>query len=71
VEWFEDSSLELYDLEEDSSEKSNLAAQVPARVLELREELRAWQKEVGAKFPARNPGYDPEKPSGRAAERRF
>jgi hypothetical protein len=38
-------------------------------VTQLRDELHAWQKQVGAKFPIPNPNYDASAPSGRAANR--
>ena len=69
IEWFEDLRVELYNLEDDLSETRDLANQEPRRVEQLRDALHAWQREVGAKFPAPNPGYDPAQPSGRAARR--
>lgn len=65
VEWFEDSSVELYNLADDLGEQRDLAADEPDRVKELRAQLHAWQQEVGAKFPAPNPRFDPNKPVGR------
>lgn len=67
VHWFEDDSFELYHLREDISEKNNLAAQQPERVKSLLAELAAWQKDVGALMPVKNPNYDPAAPSGRGA----
>lgn len=69
IEWFEDERAELYNLAADIGEQSDLAGKEPRRVEQLRAELRAWQKQVGAKFPSPNPGYDAAKPSGRAAKR--
>jgi arylsulfatase A-like enzyme len=69
IEWFEDASIELFDLEKDLAEQHNLAAQEPAQVERLRARLHAWQEEVGAVFPVPNPHYDPDRPSGRAAQR--
>jgi arylsulfatase len=37
----------LSNLEDDRSEKKNLANQQPARVQELMEKIRAWEREVG------------------------
>lgn len=70
IEWMEDGRVELFNLAQDLSESTDLAAREPDRVARLRTELHAWQKEVGALFPTRNPAYDPRKPSGRAAERK-
>jgi arylsulfatase A-like enzyme len=69
IEWFEDGRVELYNLARDIGEKADLAASEPDRVMRLRDQLHAWQTEVGAKFPTPNPGYDAARPSGRAAER--
>ncbi len=51
VEWFEDGTLELYNLAQDIGEKNNLAAQHPEKVQGLRIKLIAWRKEVGALMP--------------------
>ncbi len=69
IEWQEDGHAELFNLALDLGEQNNLAAKEPQRVAQLRAELAAWQKQVGAKFPITNPNYDPAKPSGRAAKR--
>ena len=69
IEWAEDNRVELFHLAEDIGEQNNLAEKEPQRVAELRAELAAWQKQVGARFPTPNPNYDPAKPSGRAAKR--
>jgi arylsulfatase A-like enzyme len=69
IEWLEDGRTELFHLAQDLSEKNDLAAKEPQRVAQLREELHAWQKQVGAKFPIPNPHYDAAKPNGRAANR--
>ncbi len=69
IEWLEDGRSELFNLAQDLGEKNDLAAKEPQRVAQLRAELHAWQKQVGAKFPTANPNYDPARPSGRAANR--
>jgi len=51
VEFFEDNSVELYDLGKDLGERNNLADVRPDKVRELKDRLAAWQKSVGAKFP--------------------
>ena len=65
----EENRTELFDLAKDIGEQNDLAGKEPQRVAELRAELVAWQKQVGAKFPIPNPAYDAAKPSGRAANR--
>jgi arylsulfatase A-like enzyme len=65
IQWFEDDRIELYDLSKDLGEQTNLAEKEPERVAQLRAELVAWQKEVGAKFPTKNEAYVPGKSEGR------
>jgi hypothetical protein len=57
--------VELFNLKDDEGETSDLAAREPERAKAMQARLHAWQKEVGAKFSALNPAYDPGKPSGR------
>lgn len=70
IEWFEENRLELFNVGIDPGEQSDLSSEQSALASELRNELHAWQKEVGAKFPAPNPACDPAKPDGRAAVRK-
>ena len=68
IHWFEKPDApELYNLRDDLSETKNLAAQDTERVKTMLAELQAWQKEVGAIMPVKNPAYDPAKPNGRGA----
>lgn len=57
IENFEDSSAELYDLEEDVSEMTNVADQHPERTQSMLVGLHAWQKEVEALIPEQNPEW--------------
>ncbi len=67
ISWSEDQRTELYNLAQDTGEQHDLAATEPQRVAQLQDELRVWQKNVGALFPTPNPQYNPARPSGRAA----
>jgi arylsulfatase A len=58
VENFEDESIELFDLAQDRSERKNVAATEGARVAALRDKLRTWRAEVGARMPVPNPEFD-------------
>jgi len=69
IEWYEDPRIELFNLAEDIGEQTDLAQTQKACAAALRDELHAWQKQVGAKFSTPNPDYDPDKPNGRAAKR--
>lgn len=61
IEFFEDSRLELYDLESDIGESINLASDLPAKTEELHRDLKQWRSAVGAQQMAPNPEYDPSK----------
>ena len=61
LQFFEDSHLELYDLQNDIGETKNLAGAMPKKAAELKTKLEHWREEVGAQLPAPNPGYDPTK----------
>ena len=69
IHWMEKDEIELFNLSRDLSEQHNVAAQHPEIVSRMRNELSAWQKDVGAKHPEPNADYEPDKPNGRAAVR--
>lgn len=48
IEWYDDKRIELYDLENDISERNNIAGENPELVKELSVELEDWKKEVNA-----------------------
>jgi arylsulfatase A len=49
IEFFDDQSIELYNLKEDLSETNNLAGKHPEKAKELLKELSSWRTDVGAK----------------------
>jgi arylsulfatase A-like enzyme len=51
VEWFEDGSIELYDLSTDPGERHNLAGERPDLAADLHQRLVRWREEVGANMP--------------------
>jgi arylsulfatase A-like enzyme len=69
IEWQEDGRLELFDLTRDPSETRNLATREPGRVNTLLRQLRAWQRDVGARVPEPNPSFDRQRADGRASPR--
>lgn len=69
IEWFEDERVELFNVVKDTGEQTDLAGKETWVVAELRAELDAWQTNVGARNPQKNPAHDPAKPDGRAANR--
>lgn len=70
IHWYEGDQFELFDLASDPGEAKDLSLERPDLVDSLGAELKKWQVEVGAKPPLPNPAYDPNKPSGRAAQRK-
>jgi arylsulfatase A-like enzyme len=61
LDYFENDSVQLFNLREDPGEKRDLASSQPAKVEELRARLHAWRKETGAQMPTPNPQYDPSR----------
>ncbi len=59
IEFFEDGSLELYNLREDIAEEENLTDKMPDLTKRMQEKLIAWRESVEAKIPKSNPDYEP------------
>ena len=60
IEYFEDNTLELYNLKQDLGEKTNLAQSMPEKTRELHQALLTWRQQVKAPVPTeKNPRYDP------------
>ncbi|MCS7467122.1 sulfatase [Stieleria sp. ICT_E10.1] len=66
IEYFEDDRVELYDLESDVGESNDLASREPRQAAELRSQLQAWRRNVGAQLPQPNPNHDPVKAEPRS-----
>jgi arylsulfatase A-like enzyme len=49
---------ELYDLETDPGERTNIASSFPADAARLKSELQAWLKDTNAQMPIPNPAYN-------------
>ncbi len=49
IEFFDNATVELYDLAEDISEEHNLSPQMPEKTADLRNRLAKWRSEVRAK----------------------
>ncbi len=60
IHYFEDDSYELYDLANDPTESTDLAASRPKDVRKLRSQLQKWRRQVGAQMMTPNPDYDPD-----------
>ena len=57
LEHFESGQLELFNLEEDLSEQTNLAEKKPEKAKELLNALQNWRSEIRAQMPRANPDY--------------
>jgi arylsulfatase A len=57
VEFYEDGRAELYNLDDDIGETTDLSRQRPDEVARLRGMLHAWRTQVGAQMPTRSPNY--------------
>jgi arylsulfatase A len=57
IEWYENGSIELFDLEKDEGETQNIAAANAKIVNEMKLALTNWRKEMGARMTEPNPIY--------------
>jgi arylsulfatase A-like enzyme len=57
LEYLEDGHLELYNLRDDPSEQTDLAAQMPDKAASLLKQLRDWRTQVGAAMPLPNSAF--------------
>jgi len=55
--WFEDDSVELYNLNNDLGEQNNLVKTHPEIATALMAELKAWLEDVDANMPKPNPDW--------------
>jgi arylsulfatase A-like enzyme len=60
IEYFEDYSVELYNLRNDIGEKNDLSKTNPAKAEQLREMLHRWRQDANAQIPKPNPSYNPD-----------
>lgn len=58
IEWYEDGSVELYNIADDLAEQNNRANAEPERAKAMLGCLGAWRKSVGAVMPTPNPHGD-------------
>ncbi|MCA9192134.1 MAG: sulfatase [Planctomycetales bacterium] len=59
IESFDPEGLELYNLQQDISEKVNLVSREPMILAELKTDLDSWRISVGAQMMQPNPDYSP------------
>ncbi len=60
IERFDDGSFELYHLNDDLGEKTDLASKEPARVQAMAAKLKAWRETSGARMPVRVAEDEPQ-----------
>ena len=61
IEVFETGEVELYDLENDMGENTNLTSSNPLLAKKILSQLHEWQKKSGVDMPTLNTDYLPEK----------
>jgi uncharacterized sulfatase len=61
IEFFDGTPLELFNLEDDLGETTNLADKMPDKAKALQAKLARWRESVGARMPSPNPKYDPDR----------
>lgn len=62
LKFYETGEMKLFDLSKDLSESNDLSKRDPKQTEALSKRLESYLEEVGAKMPAPNPEYDPDKP---------
>ncbi len=58
ITFYEDNRFELYNLKEDQGETSDLSAQNPEKLEEMKQKLKKWHKKTNARFPIENPDFE-------------
>lgn len=58
IEFYDWETAELYNLADDPGEHKDLSVSQAAKTQELRGKLKAWQTEMGAEMPKKNPNYN-------------
>jgi hypothetical protein len=61
IEYYENNTVQLFNLKMDPGEQHDLSRSEPGKVQELSAMLHDWRKNVNAERPAPNPNYDPNK----------
>jgi arylsulfatase A len=59
IHWYEDDSVELYNLRTDPGEKTNLASEQAAKAREMLAMLNDWLSKMHPEMPKPNPAFDP------------
>ncbi|WP_299550701.1 sulfatase [Seonamhaeicola sp.] len=65
IHYWENGRNELYNLESDPSEQTDIASEQPELASKMEQQLKSWLNEVNAKFPVKDALYDAEKDQAR------
>lgn len=60
LEYFENGSVQLFNLKTDIGEQHDLALAQPEKAKQLLAKLQQWRRDVGARMMPANPNYDPK-----------
>lgn len=61
IEYYENNSVQLFDLKEDLGEQNDISASNPKMTNKLRKKLHRWRTSINARMMESNPGYVTEK----------
>ncbi|HVV00844.1 MAG TPA: sulfatase, partial [Verrucomicrobiae bacterium] len=61
IEYYENNTVQLFNMAADPGEQHDLAKAQPEKARELQTLLHDWRKSVGAEMPTPNPNYDSSK----------
>lgn len=64
LEYFENGSVQLFNLRQDIGEQHDLSKQLPEKTKALKEMLHAWRVRIGAKMMQPNPNFVGSRPGG-------
>ncbi len=62
LEYFENGTVQLFNLREDIGEQNDLAGKMPEKMAELKQKLASWRASVSASMMPPNPDYQPTQP---------
>jgi len=65
IEFYEDRRVELYDLQKDIGERSDLAPKLAKKAAGIQRQLDSWRRDINAQMMTPNPAYKPERPRER------
>lgn len=58
IEYYENGTVQLFNVKEDISETTDISAQKPEIMADLKQRLKEWRESVGAEMPSKNLSFD-------------